>query len=212
MGAIDAVCDSARRINRHLTARGHDETLSPGEALVGAGDRAPTAAMRKFAASLAKTKGIKPPRGYTRSAAVCRAFLDEHTQRRGARYDSSRGTGQPGPRATPVRERGRAERGHSGMGTKLAPSRERTQSEPPAARSARSHTVPVAETEAETPLQIPYGNKDLAFGLGARYGPKGWYAALGVDLTAFRQRGWLRPGGVFNPDDSGPGPDAGGHS
>ena len=82
MGAIDAVCDSARRVIGHLTARGHDEILPAGEALTAGGDRAPTASMRKFAASIAKSKGIKPPRGYTRSAAVCRAFLDEHAPRR----------------------------------------------------------------------------------------------------------------------------------
>ena len=74
MGAIDAVCDSARRIIGKLAARGSDgETLVPGEA-PGGGDRPPTAAMRKYAASIAKRKGIKPPRGYTKSAAVCRAF------------------------------------------------------------------------------------------------------------------------------------------
>ena len=78
MGAINAVCDSARRIIGKLAARGDDgETLVPGDA-PGGGDRPPTAAMRKYAVSIAKRKGIKPPRGYTKSAAVCRAFLDRH--------------------------------------------------------------------------------------------------------------------------------------
>ena len=84
MGAIDAVCDSARRIIGSLGERGAD-----GEAVVlgddtGGGDRPPTAKMRKFAASIAKGKGIKPPAGYTKSAAICRAFLDEHAPRRSA--------------------------------------------------------------------------------------------------------------------------------
>ena len=48
-----------------------------------------------------------------------------------------------------------------------------------------------ANDGSPTPLRIPYGNKELAFGLGARYGADGWYAPLGVDLDAFRQRGWL---------------------
>ena len=80
MGAIDAVCDSARRIIGRLAARRSDggEVLVPGEAKSGGGDRPPTAAMRKYAASIAKRKGIRPPRGYTKSAAVCRAFLDRH--------------------------------------------------------------------------------------------------------------------------------------
>ena len=42
-----------------------------------------------------------------------------------------------------------------------------------------------------TPLRIPYGNKEVAFGMGARYGAEGWYAPPGVDLDAFRERGWL---------------------
>jgi DNA topoisomerase-3 len=44
---------------------------------------------------------------------------------------------------------------------------------------------------ANTPLRIPYGNKDVAQKLGARYGADGWYAPPGVDLTAFAQQGWL---------------------
>jgi DNA topoisomerase III len=44
---------------------------------------------------------------------------------------------------------------------------------------------------AGTPLRIPYGNKDVALKLGARYGSAGWYAPPGVDLSAFGERGWL---------------------
>jgi DNA topoisomerase III len=44
---------------------------------------------------------------------------------------------------------------------------------------------------AGTPLRIPYGNKDLALNLGARYGSTEWYAPPGVDLSAFGERGWL---------------------
>jgi DNA topoisomerase III len=43
----------------------------------------------------------------------------------------------------------------------------------------------------DTPLRIPFGNKDIALQLGARYRTGGWYAPPGVDLTSFRQRGWL---------------------
>jgi DNA topoisomerase-3 len=42
-----------------------------------------------------------------------------------------------------------------------------------------------------TPLRIPYGNKEVAMKLGARYGSTGWYAPPGVDLSAFGERGWL---------------------
>jgi hypothetical protein len=44
---------------------------------------------------------------------------------------------------------------------------------------------------AGTPLRIPYGNKDVAMKLSARYGSAGWYAPLGVDLSVFGERGWL---------------------
>ncbi len=42
-----------------------------------------------------------------------------------------------------------------------------------------------------TPLRIPYGNKDVALKLGARYRSGGWYAPPGVELAAFGERGWL---------------------
>ena len=42
-----------------------------------------------------------------------------------------------------------------------------------------------------TPLRIPYGNKEVAQRLGARYAAGGWYAPPGVDLAAFSAQGWL---------------------
>ena len=48
-----------------------------------------------------------------------------------------------------------------------------------------------AEAPTGTPLRIPYGNKEAAFALGARYASGGWYAPPGADLSAFRERGWL---------------------
>jgi DNA topoisomerase III len=44
---------------------------------------------------------------------------------------------------------------------------------------------------AGTPLRIPYGNKEVAMKLGARYCSAGWYAPPGVDLSEFGKRGWL---------------------
>ena len=43
----------------------------------------------------------------------------------------------------------------------------------------------------DTLLRIPFGNKEAALQLGARYRAGGWYAPAGVDLTRFRERGWL---------------------
>jgi DNA topoisomerase III len=43
----------------------------------------------------------------------------------------------------------------------------------------------------DTPLRIPYGNKAIALKLGARYRSGAWFAPPGVDLSSFRERGWL---------------------
>ena len=58
-----------------------------------------------------------------------------------------------------------------------------------AERASRSDDARTG-TDAGTPLRIPYGNKEAAFALDARYGAQGWYAPPDVDLAAFRERGW----------------------
>ena len=62
-------------------------------------------------------------------------------------------------------------------------------------RKAGADVAPSTPTQPDsivrTPLRIPYGNKDVAMKLGARYGSAGWYAPPGVDLSAFGERGWL---------------------
>jgi DNA topoisomerase III len=42
-----------------------------------------------------------------------------------------------------------------------------------------------------TALAIPFGNKEAALRLGARYNGAGWLAPPGTDLGPFRERGWL---------------------
>jgi DNA topoisomerase-3 len=59
---------------------------------------------------------------------------------------------------------------------------------PPVKASPRLHRHDVG---GNTPLNIPYGNKEVAQKLGARYGADGWYAPPGVDLSPFRDNGWL---------------------
>ena len=58
-----------------------------------------------------------------------------------------------------------------------------------AAAASPASTQPNSVTG--TPLRIPYGNKEVALKLGARYGSAGWYAPSGIDLSAFGARGWL---------------------
>src|ERR1700693_2286215 len=61
--------------------------------------------------------------------------------------------------------------------------------------AAAPHPAPSAPAQPNsvtgTPLRIPYGNKEVALKLGARYRSGGWYAPPGADLSAFVERGWL---------------------
>ena len=84
VGAIDAVCDVAQRIIGKLK----EDASVGGPPLLGAavncdaGGRPPTQAMKRFANSVARQKGIKPPPGYTKSGSICRAFLDQHAPKK----------------------------------------------------------------------------------------------------------------------------------
>jgi DNA topoisomerase III len=86
VGAIDAVCDVAKRIIGKLK----DGAAAGGPPLLGAAvgggpdGRPPTPAMKRFADSIARQKHIKPPPGYVKSGAICRAFLDQHTPKKAA--------------------------------------------------------------------------------------------------------------------------------
>jgi DNA topoisomerase-3 len=42
----------------------------------------PTPAMKRFADSLVRQKGIKPPPGYKTSISICRKFLNEHAPKK----------------------------------------------------------------------------------------------------------------------------------
>ena len=98
--AIDAVCDATRRIIGRLgegAGGGAAAALGDASGSYSSKDRPPTAAMKRFAASIAKRKGMKPPAGYTKSASVCRQFLDRHAPARAA--GSTASTGATGTRA-----------------------------------------------------------------------------------------------------------------
>jgi DNA topoisomerase-3 len=84
VGAIDAVCDVAQRIIGKLmegAAIGGPPLL--GAAISnGAAAYPPTSAMKRFADSIARQNGIKPPRGYKTSIAICGAFLKQHAPKK----------------------------------------------------------------------------------------------------------------------------------
>ncbi len=172
MDAIDAVCVQASRIIDRLTSHAPRGSMSVPAASAAprapaAGKpRPPTAAMKTYVESLAREKAIKPPRGYAGSGAVCRAFLDKHARK------AASGRGQaaaeaPKPTSAP---------------------RKRTR---PAAARSPANASPAKDGGGDTALRIPYGNKEIALQLGARYRDGSWYAPSGTGLAAFRERGWL---------------------
>ena len=84
VGAIDAVCDVAQRIIGKLKDGGAVGGPALLGATVGNGSAAypPTPAMKRFADSLLRQKGIKPPPGYKTSISICRKFLNEHAPKK----------------------------------------------------------------------------------------------------------------------------------
>jgi DNA topoisomerase-3 len=84
VGAIDAVCDVAERIISKLKegATAGVPSLLGSVGGNGAGTYPPTPAMKRFADSLVRQKGIKPPPGYKTSISICRKFLSEHAPKK----------------------------------------------------------------------------------------------------------------------------------
>lgn len=203
VGAIDAVCDVALRIIGKLK----DGSPTGGAPLLGPGfggaavERPPTPAMRRFVDILARQKRIRPPPGHYSSAAICRAFLEQHAPKKTGGKTAT----APAPKAaTPAQVSGAIDtqparkRRRAADTTAIAPSRKRATrgkkppkpkfGNPPVNATPGLHLRGVG---SNTPLKIPYGNKEIAQKLGARYGTDGWYAPPGVDLSPFTEKGWL---------------------
>ena len=228
VGAIDAVCDVAERIINKLK---DGATAGVSSLLCGAGDNGtgtypPTPAMKRFADSLVRQKGIKPPPGYKTSIAICRKFLSEHAPKKSdgetaGSLDSksvspaqllyakklAQGKGLIIPdnaksNSVAMSAWIEANRDKNGRKPNRKTANRRAGSVAPQAapqkrsrkRKVDTDAASMASTPANsirTPLQIPYGNKEVALKLGARYGSGGWYAPPGIDLSVFGERGWL---------------------
>jgi len=227
VGAIDAVCNVAERIIGKLkeggTAGGPLLSAAAGS---GPGTFPPTPAMKRFADSLVRQKGVKPPPGYKTSISICRKFLNEHAPKKSegetpGKLDFkpvspaqmlyakkiAQGKGVVIPEEAKANSAAMsawidlnrsAKRRKRGRKTAYKPAGSVTpQSRTTAKRSRKRKPDASAAPPAQpnfvtgTPLRIPYGNKDVALKLGARYGSAGWYAPPGVDLSAFGERGWL---------------------
>jgi hypothetical protein len=93
-------------------------------------------------------------------------------------------------RGTKRRKRGRKTAAKSAGSAALQST---VQPKRPRKRKTDTDAVSPAPTNsvAGTPLRIPYGNKEVALKLGARYRSGGWYAPPGVELSVFDERGWL---------------------
>ncbi|WP_245214717.1 type IA DNA topoisomerase [Pararoseomonas indoligenes] len=198
-GAIDAVCAQASRIIGRLQegAGPVDPALigpPRGSAPKGRGGRLPpTPAMKRFVEGLARQKGIEPPRGYATSGTVCRAFLDQHTGK-AAPAEQGGAAAETGAEPAPAKRRAATERKKAAApGQDAARPKRATRRSP--GKSRQPDAAPPApstdESGEETPLRIPFGNKEAALRLGARYRTGGWYAPSGTDLSGFRERGWL---------------------
>jgi DNA topoisomerase-3 len=183
--------------------------------------------MKRYADSIARQLGIKPPAGYKTSISICGAFLRQHAPKKAsgdsneaveakpvssaqlsyarkiaiakgivvpdeaktnsvamaAWLDSNKGAKRPnGHRKAAVRTAGT-----SSSRSITSPKRVRkSKTEAPADAAP---TTPNSATA--TPLRIPYGNKEVALKLGARYRSGGWFAPPGTDLAGFSERGWL---------------------
>jgi len=201
VGAIDAVCDVALRIIGKLkdgSSAGGAPLLGPGFGGAG-GERPPTPAMRRFVDILARQKRIKPAPGYYTSGSICRAFLEQHAPKKAggetaAAPASTAATPEQvsGTEGVPVRKRRRAADTTAAAPPPKRAARGKNPRKPkfgnPPAKASGLHLRDVGRN---TPLKIPYGNKEVAQKLGARYGADGWYAPPGVDLSAFKEKGWL---------------------
>jgi DNA topoisomerase III len=230
IGAIDAVCSVAERIIGKLKEGG----AAGGHPLLGAavgnghGTFPPTPAMKRFAESLARQKGIKPPPGYKTSISICRKFLNENAPKKAESETPGKPDFKPvspaqllyakkiaqgkgliipevakanaaamsawidSNRSAKRRERGRKSAyklARSVAPRPTATTKRSRKRKPDASVAPRAPAQPSSVTG--TPLRIPYGNKEVALKLGARYRSGGWYAPPGVDLSAFGERGWL---------------------
>jgi DNA topoisomerase III len=228
VGAIDAVCDVAERIISKLKegATAGVPSFLGSAGGNGPGTYPPTPAMKRFADSLVRQKGIKPPPGYKASISICRKFLGEHAPKK----SDGETAGKLGLKPVSAAQLQYAKKLAQGRGL-IIPDDARTNSAAMSAwidtnrskkrrklsrktsdKSVRSvvsqsrvsprrskqkvgtdaaSMAAAPANSTRTPLRIPYGNKEVALNLGARYGSEGWYAPPGVDLAAFNERGWL---------------------
>jgi DNA topoisomerase-3 len=180
VSAIDAVCDVALRIIGKLKdgAPGGLPPLFGAASLSGGGERPPTPAMKQYAITLARQKRVKLPAGYAVTGSICRDFLEQHAPKKADAMPGVTKSAKPPMVDTPPAQ-------------SAAPKKRARKSKASVEAAATAPPPAIQEAEASTPLRIPFGNKEAAQKLGARYGAGGWYAPPGVNLHPFSKQGWL---------------------
>ncbi|MGO4512073.1 type IA DNA topoisomerase [Bradyrhizobium sp. 2TAF36] len=149
----------------------HAPKKSDGEAAGKLDPKLVSHAQLLYAKKLAQGKGLIIPDDARTNSVTMSAWIDTNRgkkRRNVNRKTSNRPVGSAAPQAAP-------------------PKRSRKRK----VNADAASTAPVSANSSRTPLRIPYGNKQVALKLGARYGSEGWYAPPGVDLSAFGERGWL---------------------
>ena len=169
-----AIC--RKFLNEHAPKKAEDETVGKPE------PKPASPARLLYAKKIAQGKGLVIPDEAKGSSVAMSAWIDSNRdskRRRRGRNTVYKSSGAAAPHSAAPTKRSRKRN----AGADVAPS---TPAQPNSA--------------AGTPLRIPYGNKDVAMKLGARYGSAGWYAPPGVDLSAFGNRGWLTEGPPESPN------------
>ena len=159
VGAIDAVCDVARRIIGKLSEGGAAAAPAlPGGSLDNGAGYPPTPAMKRYADSLSRQKGIKPPPGYQTSMSICGRFLREHAPKKADGETPGKVGFQP-DKAGKRRTRGR--NSAAGLAKSASPPSTSPRKRSRKPKSGAAVASPVAaepNSAADTPLRIPYGN------------------------------------------------------
>jgi DNA topoisomerase III len=151
----------------------HAPKKAEGETLGKLDSKPVSPAQMLYAKKVAQGKGVIIPEEAEANSAAMSAWIDSNRsakRRRRGRKTAYKPAGSVAPQSTATTKRSR-KRKPDASAAPLAP--------------AQPNSV------TGTPLRIPYGNKEVALKLGARYRSGGWYAPPGVDLSAFGERGWL---------------------
>jgi DNA topoisomerase III len=130
-----------------------------------------------YAKKIAQGKGVVIPEEARANAAAISAWIDSNqgTKRRKRSHKTApQLAGSVAPQSTATTKRSRKRKADAATTPHPAPS-----------APAQPNSI------SGTPLRIPYGNKEIALKLGARYRTGGWYAPPGADLSTFEKRGWL---------------------